>query len=62
MIIKQSLAKSSGIEFGKKWSSPPSTCKGVLDWRYFIHDYSGDHKRSDAYRNFLSKPQLLSMA
>ena len=30
MIVKQSLAKSNGIEFGKKWSSPPSMCKGVL--------------------------------
>ena len=30
MIVKPSLAKSNGIEFGKKWSSPPSMCKGVL--------------------------------
>ena len=27
---KPSLAKSNGIEFGKKWSSPLSMCKGVL--------------------------------
>ena len=30
MIVKPSLAKSNSIEFGKKWSSPPSMCKGVL--------------------------------
>ena len=30
MIVKPSLAKSNGIEFGKKWSSPLSMCKGVL--------------------------------
>ena len=31
MIVKPSLAISNSIEFGKKWSSPPSMCKGVLD-------------------------------
>ena len=30
MIVKPSLAISNSIEFGKKWSSPPSMCKGVL--------------------------------
>ena len=30
MIEKPCLAKSNGIEFGKKWSSPLSMCKGVL--------------------------------
>ena len=30
MIEKPCLAKSNGIELGKKWSSPPSMCKGVL--------------------------------
>ena len=32
MIVKPSLAISNSIEFGKKWSSPPSMCKGVLDY------------------------------
>ena len=30
MIVKPSLAKSNGTEFGKKLSSPRSMCKGVL--------------------------------
>ena len=31
IIEKPCLAKSNAIEFGKKWSSPLSMCKGVLD-------------------------------
>ena len=34
MIVKPSLAISNSIEFGKKWSSPPSMCKGVLALGY----------------------------
>ena len=34
MIVKPSLAISNSIEFGKKWSSPPSMCKGVLGQSY----------------------------
>ena len=34
MIAKPSLAKSNGIEFGKKWSSLSSRCKGVLALGY----------------------------
>ena len=35
MIVKPSLAKSNGTEFGKKWSSPLSMCKGVLDYSHW---------------------------
>ena len=34
MIEKPCLAKSNGIEYGLKWSSPPSMCKGVLGLIY----------------------------
>ena len=41
MIVKPSLAISNSIEFGKKWSSPPSMCKGVLglSWPELHYEY-----------------------
>ena len=44
MIVKPSLAISNSIEFGKKWSSPPSMCKGVLGFAIGFWSEIGDDK------------------